>query len=85
MYPRKGTVAIGSDADLVIFDPKKEHTISVETHHMNCDYSAYEGWEVTGKTEIVLLRGKVAIENEVCLLKPGDGKFIPREKSSLII
>ena len=52
---------------------------------MNCDYSAYEGWKVTGKTEIVLLRGKVAIENEVCLLKPGDGKFIPREKSSLII
>ena len=85
MYPRKGTIAIGSDADLVIFDPKKEHTISVETHHMNCDYSAYEGWKVTGKTEIVLLRGKVAIENETCMLKPGDGKFISREKSSLII
>ncbi len=85
MYPRKGTIAIGADADIVVFDPSKKHTISVKTHHMNCDYSAYEGWEVTGKTETVLLRGKVAIENEECKLKPGDGQFIPREKSSLII
>jgi len=85
MYPKKGTIAIGSDADLVIFDPEKEHTISVDTHHMNCDYSAYEGWKVTGKTEIVLLRGQLAIENEKCLLKPGDGKFIPRGKSSLVV
>lgn len=85
MYPRKGTIAIGSDADIVIFDPTKKHTISVNTHHMNCDYSGYEGWEVIGKTETVLLRGKVAIENEKCLLNPGDGKFIPRGKSSLII
>lgn len=85
MYPRKGTIAIGSDADIVVFDPTKKHTISVNTHHMKCDYSGYEGWEVTGKTETVLLRGKVAIENEKCLLNPGDGKFIPRGKSSLII
>jgi len=85
MYPKKGTIAIGSDADLVIFDPEKEHTISVDTHHMNCDYSGYEGWKVTGKTETVLLRGQLAIENEKCLLKPGDGKFIPRGKSSLVV
>lgn len=85
MYPRKGTIAIGSDADIVIFDPTKKHTISAATHHMNCDYSGYEGWEVQGKTEIVLLRGKIAIENEKCLLKAGDGKFIPRSKSSLVI
>ena len=85
MYPRKGTFAIGSDADIVIFDPNKKHTISVDTHHMNCDYSGYEGWEVVGKTETVLLRGNVAIENEKCLLNPGDGKFIPRGKSSLVI
>lgn len=85
MYPRKGTIAIGSDADIVVFDPTKKHTISVNTHHMKCDYSGYEGWEVIGKTETVLLRGKVAIENEKCLLNPGDGKFIPRGKSSLII
>ncbi len=82
MYPRKGTIAIGSDADLVIFDPNKEHTISVETHHMNCDYSAYEGRKVKGKTETVILRGKVAIEDGECKLKAGFGQFIPRGKTS---
>ena len=82
MYPRKGTIAIGSDADIVIFDPKKEHTISVETHHMNCDYSGYEGKKATGKTETVILRGQVAIENEECLLKAGHGQFIKRGKTS---
>ncbi|WP_298903843.1 dihydropyrimidinase [uncultured Psychroserpens sp.] len=82
MYPRKGTIAIGSDADIVIFDPKKEHTISVETHHMNCDYSSYEGQKVRGKTETVILRGQVAIENEECLLSAGHGQFIPRGKTS---
>lgn len=82
MYPRKGTIAIGSDADIVIFDPKKEHTISVETHHMNCDYSGYEGRKVTGKTETVILRGQVAIEKETCKLKAGHGQFIPRGKTS---
>ncbi|MDH5366670.1 MAG: dihydropyrimidinase [Cyclobacteriaceae bacterium] len=85
MYPKKGTIAVGTDADIVIFDPNKTHTISSKTHHMNCDYSAYEGWEVTGKTETVLLRGQIAIENGTCKLKPGDGKFISRGKSSLVI
>jgi len=82
MYPRKGTIAPGSDADIVIFDPHKKHTISVNTHHMNVDYSAYEGWEVTGKVETVLLRGNVAIENNDCHLEPGFGKFIPRQKAT---
>lgn len=85
MYPKKGTIAIGSDADLVIFDPNKKHTISAKTHHMRCDYSGYEGWEVTGKAETVLLRGKIAIENNECLLKAGDGQFIKRKKSNYII
>ncbi|MFT5217313.1 MAG: dihydropyrimidinase [Glaciecola sp.] len=85
MYPQKGTIAIGSDADLVIFDPNKEHIISADTHHMNCDYSGYEGWKVTGKTETVLLRGMIAIENDQCKLNPGDGKFIKRGKVSSII
>ncbi|MCF6347557.1 MAG: dihydropyrimidinase [Flavobacteriaceae bacterium] len=85
MYPRKGTIAIESDADIVIFDPKKEHTISVKTHHMNCDYSAYEGRKVTGKTETVILRGQIAIENEECRLKAGFGQFIPRSKTSKTI
>jgi len=85
MFPRKGTIAIGADADIVVFDPNKEHKISVDTHHMNVDYSGYEGWELTGKTETVILRGKIGIENEECLLEPGYGQFVKRGKSSLVI
>ncbi|MBK8967676.1 MAG: dihydropyrimidinase [Lewinellaceae bacterium] len=82
MYPQKGTLAIGSDADVAILDPNKKHVLSAKTHHMNTDYSAYEGREVTGKVETVILRGAVAIENEKCLLEPGFGKFIHRNKVS---
>ena len=80
MFPRKGTVAVGSDADLVIFDPKEKHILSAKTHHMNVDYSGYEGWEVTGKVKTVLLRGQVAIENNECKIEKGFGKFIKRNK-----
>jgi dihydropyrimidinase len=80
MFPRKGTIAPGSDADIVIFDPDKKHILSAKTHHMNVDYSAYEGWEVTGKVKTVLLRGKVAIDNNECLIEKGYGKFIKRNK-----
>lgn len=83
MYPRKGTIAIGSDADLVIFDPNKKHSISVDTHHMNVDYSAYEGYELVGKTESVILRGKIAIQDGHCHLKAGHGQFIARGKTSI--
>lgn len=85
MYPRKGTIAIGADADIVIFDPNKEHKISVDTHHMNVDYSAYEGWKLKGKCETVLLRGNIAIENNQCNLEAGFGQFVPRGKTSLTI
>ncbi|HEX7413493.1 MAG TPA: dihydropyrimidinase [Bacteroidia bacterium] len=85
MYPNKGTLAIGADADIVIFNPHKKHTISVKTHHMRVDYSAYEGLEVTGKCETVLLRGKVAVENDKLLLHKGNGKFIKRGKISQVI
>jgi dihydropyrimidinase len=85
MYPRKGTLAIGADADILIFDPKKEHVLSVKTHHMNADYSSYEGMKLTGKTETVLLRGQIAIENNQCNLKPGSGRFIKRNKVTSII
>lgn len=85
MFPRKGTIGIGSDADLVIFDPSKEHILSAETHHMNTDYSAYEGWKVKGKVKSVLLRGKLVIENDACLVKKGNGKFIKRNKVKGII
>jgi dihydropyrimidinase len=82
MFPRKGTIAPGSDADLVLFDPNKKHTLSAATHHMNVDYSAYEGWELTGKVQTVLLRGRVAIDKGQCLLPKGYGQFIKRNKVS---
>src|SRR5215212_2264972 len=80
MFPSKGTIGIGSDADIVIFDPNERHTIAASSHHMNVDYSAYEGWEVTGKVKTVLLRGKVAIEDNKCKLEKGYGRFVKREK-----
>jgi len=83
MYPKKGTLGIGADADIVIFNPKKKHTLSKKTHHMNADYSSYEGFKVVGKTETVLLRGKVAIEKGECLVEPGYGEFVKRGKTSL--
>jgi dihydropyrimidinase len=78
LFPKKGTVAVGSDADIVIFDPDKEQTISAETHHMNVDYSAYEGKRIKGVVEIVLSRGHVVIENGEYKGKAGDGKFLKR-------
>jgi dihydropyrimidinase len=80
MFPRKGSIAPGSDADIVIMDPGKKHKISASTHHMNVDYSGYEGWELTGKVETVLLRGHVAINEDKCLLQKGYGQFIKRNK-----
>src|SRR5215212_4712408 len=78
LFPRKGTIAVGSDADLVVFDPDGEQTISAATHHMNVDYSAYEGWKVKGKVETVLSRGRVIIENGAHKGKAGDGRFLKR-------
>ncbi|MEJ7827797.1 MAG: dihydropyrimidinase [Segetibacter sp.] len=85
MFPKKGTIAVDADADIVIFDPHKKHKISVDTHHMNTDYSGYEGWEVTGKVKTVLLRGKVAIDDNKCLVEKGYGQFVKRKKVSSII
>jgi dihydropyrimidinase len=80
MFPQKGTIAPGSDADIIILDPEKKHTISAKTHHMNVDYSAYEGWALTGKIETVLLRGKIAVDQNRCLLEKGNGRYIHRKK-----
>ena len=78
LYPRKGTIAVGSDADLVIFDPKRKHTISAATHHMRVDYSMFEGIEVTGTTDVVLSRGRVVVEKDKFLGKAGQGEFLRR-------
>jgi len=81
LFPKKGTIAVGSDADIVIFDPDHEETISVHnarTHHMNIDYSAYEGFRVKGFTETVISRGKVIIDKGDYVGRAGDGMFIKR-------
>lgn len=78
LFPRKGTIAVGSDADIVIFDPNEEMTISAKTHHMNVDYSAYEGFKVTGVTKTVLSRGKVVIDEGKFVGREGDGQFLKR-------
>ena len=82
LFPRKGTIAVGSDADIVIFDPNEEMTLSVKTHHMNVDYSAYEGMKVRGVTKTVLSRGRVVIEDGKHVGKPGDGAFLKRSAFS---
>jgi dihydropyrimidinase len=80
LYPRKGTIVPGSDADIVIFDPEKVHTISAKTHHSKADYNLYEGTTVTGAPEIVLLRGNVLAEDGELVASPGIGQFVKRAR-----
>jgi dihydropyrimidinase len=84
LYPRKGTVAIGSDADLLVFDPNEEQTISAKTHHMRVDYSMFEGIRVKGVPKVVLLRGRTIIENGKFVGKPGAGEFLKRENPAKV-
>ncbi len=79
LYPKKGTIAIGSDADVVIWDPEFEHTISVHSHHMHVDYSMFEGRKVKGNAEIVISRGEVVVENNKFFGRTGRGNFIKRD------
>jgi dihydropyrimidinase len=78
MYPRKGAIAIGSDADLVVYDPGREHIISATTHHMDVDYSCYEGREVTGGSDIVMSRGTVVVRDGEWIGPKGHGRFVKR-------
>jgi dihydropyrimidinase len=80
MYPRKGAIAPGGDADIVVFDPSAEWTISAKTHHSKSDHSPFEGWKCTGKVETTIVRGRVAFENGNFVGKRGDGQFIRRPK-----
>ena len=75
---KKGTVAVGADADLVVYDPARQHTISAATHHMDVDYSCYEGRSVTGGSDVVLSRGKVIVDGGAYTGTKGDGRFLKR-------
>jgi dihydropyrimidinase len=79
LWPRKGTIAVGSDGDLVVFDPEKETTLSAQTHHMKVDYNPYEGRKVTGAPAMVISRGDVIVDHGVFKGRPGRGQFVKRQ------
>jgi dihydropyrimidinase len=85
LHPRKGVIQPGADADIVIYDPDRVWTISVDNHHMNMDHSAYEGIEVRGHVDTVLSRGRVIVDNETYLGAKGDGQYLRRGLSSYLI
>jgi dihydropyrimidinase len=78
MYPQKGSISVGADADLVIYDPNRKRTISAKTHHMDVDYSCYEGRQVQGASDVVLSRGSVIVRDGQFTGRKGAGKFIKR-------
>jgi dihydropyrimidinase len=78
LYPKKGTVAVGADADLIVWDPEKKLTISASTHHSNSDYTLFEGTEVVGAPEVVLVRGQTIVEGDQLVAQPGAGEFVRR-------
>jgi dihydropyrimidinase len=84
MYPRKGAIAIGSDADIVVYDPDRRHTISASTHHMDVDYSIFEGRQVQGGSDIVMSRGTVVIRDGAFVGPAGHGRFIKRAPADFV-
>ncbi|ACU36044.1 dihydropyrimidinase [Actinosynnema pretiosum subsp. pretiosum] len=85
LHPRKGVVAPGADADLVVYDPAARQTISAATHHMNVDYSAFEGFELTGRVEVVLSRGRVVVDRSGFRGSAGHGRFLARELNQYLV
>jgi dihydropyrimidinase len=85
LYPRKGVIQPGADADIVIYNPAAKQTLSVQTHHMNVDYSAYEGMQITGRVETTLSRGRVVIDNGEYHGAPGHGHFLKRDLSQYLL
>ena len=78
LYPRKGVIAPGADADVVVYDPRRQQTISAASHHMAVDYSAYEGMEITGAVDTVVARGRVVVSHGRYTGSKGDGRFVSR-------
>jgi dihydropyrimidinase len=85
LYPRKGTIAVGSDADIILWDTSKEHTISAKTHHMNTDYNVYEGMTVKGWPVRVLLRGQSIVVGEAWHGREGSGMFLRRSPHAEVL
>jgi dihydropyrimidinase len=85
LYPRKGVLAPGSDADIVLYDPAAAQTISWATHHMKVDYSAYEGKALTGRVDTVLSRGRLVIEAGRYVGEKGHGRYLPRKTNEYLI
>jgi len=85
LYPRKGVIAPGSDADIVLYDPRATQVLSAATHHMNVDYSAYEGFGITGQVRTVLSRGELVIDGGEYHGRTGHGQFLHRELSQYLI
>jgi dihydropyrimidinase len=79
MYPKKGTIAVGSDADVVLWDPEAEHLISAATHHMRCDYSMFEGWKVKGNARQVYSRGELVADRGNYVAATGRGEYLRRD------
>ena len=80
LFPRKGTIAAGADADIVVWDSEKPLTLSAATHHSNIDYNLYEGTEVIGAPEVVLVRGQVIVDHDELVAEPGSGQFLRRAR-----
>jgi dihydropyrimidinase len=81
LYPRKGCIQLGADADLVIYDPDYRGTISAATHQLNIDYSAFEGWDIQGRPHVVTVRGKVQVRDGAFVGEPNRGQFLARQPS----
>jgi dihydropyrimidinase len=84
LYPKKGTIRVGADADLVLWNPRKRHTISASSHHMNVDYSMYEGMTVDGGADTVVARGQVLVRDGTWYGTAGRGEFLKRSSSSVL-